>query len=138
MNEIFVDVQRIYWDQLDLLGVLHNAAYPALFERARTAFWRSLGIDGYQDKDLDFPYYVVRNEINYLMPLTSEQEIRVRVFVEKIGRTSLTFGHDIFDNAHNQVSVGSTTIVRIDPETKAPIPWSDNMRRMLAPYVKSI
>ena len=48
-------------------------------------------------------------------------EVRVRVWVEKLGRTSLTFGFRVLppdedaDYAH-----GTRTMVRVDPATKRP------------------
>ena len=51
----FVNQQRVYWDNLDLLGVLHNAHYILLFERARFAFWEHNGV-GPNVPGFDWPY----------------------------------------------------------------------------------
>src|SRR3982750_4437119 len=92
----FISRQKVFWDQLDFLGVLHNAAYVLLFERARTEFWRSLGISGYGDSGLDWPYFVARNEINYRKPVTSEEETTISVWISRLGTTSITFVHEVY------------------------------------------
>lgn len=132
----FVSVQRVYWDQLDLLGVLHNAAYLLLFERARTDFWRSLGIRGYGDEGLDWPYLVARNEVNYRSAIMGEQEVQVSVWVARIGDSSITFGHEIRRADGAVAADGSTVIVRIDAESQRPVRWTAQFRALVAPYLK--
>ena len=130
----FTSRQTVYWDMLDLMGILHNAAYPLLFERARTEFWRSLGYGGYGDPEFDWPYVVARNEVNYRVPIQKDEVIDVTVFVEAIGRTSLTMGHEVL-RADGVISAdGRTVIVRIDPDTNEPIPWTDELRQKLQQY----
>lgn len=132
----FVSTQRVYWDQLDLLGVLHNGAYLLLFERARTDFWRSLGIQGYGDERMDWPYMVARNEVNYRAPIMSEQNAQVSVWVSKLGASSLTFSHEIRREDGALAADGHAVIVRIDATTQRPTRWTDSFRALVAPYVK--
>jgi len=134
----YISRQRVFWDQLDFLGVLHNAAYILLFERARTDFWRSLGINGYGEEGLDWPYFVVRNEINYRLPITAEEEITVSVWVLSLGASSITFSHQV-SRADGQLSAdGETVIVRVDAETQRPTPWSESFRKLVAQYTSPI
>ncbi len=59
----------------------------------------------------------------------------MRVWIEKLGRTSLTFGGRILamdqDLDHAR---GSRTIVRVDPVTFKPVAWSDGFVERLAPW----
>ena len=134
-GEPFISKQRVHFDMLDLMHVVHNAAYLLLFERARTDFWRSLGL-GYGSKELDWPYLVVRNEINYRSPITVDQEVQVTVAVTKIGRTSITFAHEVYDENGVLSADGSTVIVRIDSETRRSIPWTDRFREIVSPIMR--
>jgi acyl-CoA thioester hydrolase len=131
----FISRQTIYWDMLDLMGILHNAAYPLLLERARTEFWRSLGYGGYGDPAFDWPYMVARNEVNYRAAIQRDEEIEVTVFVEAIGRTSMTIGHEVFRGDGTLSADGRTVLVRIDPSTNRPIPWTDSLRQKLQDYL---
>lgn len=129
----FVSRQRIYFDMLDPLGVMHNSRYLLLFERARFDLWRAndlhIGAEG-----LDWPYYVVRNEVNYHAPITRLQEVRVEVIVERLGSSSVTLAHQVFDDAGVCVADGKTVLVRVDPETSRSTPWSDAFRVLLSRY----
>lgn len=133
----FVSRQRVYWDMLDLLGVLHNAAYILLFERARTDFWRSLGIAGYGGEGMDWPYLVARNEVNYRAAIRAEQEVAVYVWVAALGTSSLTFGHEVHAEDGALVADGRTVLVRIDVETRRPTPWSSRFRALLEPHIRA-
>lgn len=129
----FVSRQRIYFDMLDSLGVMHNSRYLLLFERARFDLWHANGL-ALGAEGLDFPYYVVRNEINYRAPITRLQEVTVEVIVEHLGTTSVILAHQVFDETGICVADGKTVLVRVDPETQRPTAWSEGFRALLSRY----
>ncbi len=131
----FISKQRIYFDMIDQMRTLHNAAYLLVFERARTDLWRHLGV-GYGAAELDWPYLVARNEINYRLPIETDCEAPVKVWVEKIGRSSITFGHEVYTDSGALAADGQTVIVRIDPETRKSREWSDHFRDMVKPFMR--
>lgn len=132
----FVSRQRVYFDMLDLMGMLHNVAYLLLFERARTDYWRSTGV-AYGEEGFDWPYVVARNEIDYRASIHTECEVDVSVAVEAIGRTSITFVHTISMLDGAPAARGRCVIVRIDPVSGTPIPWTNAFRRIVAPITVS-
>ena len=125
----FISTQFVHFDLVDLLGVVHNAQYFFLFERARTDWIQSHGL-WYGSPEFDWPYYVVRNEIDYLAPIFGGVEIDVSVQIDKIGRTSATFHHLIATPDGQKAAEGRTIVVRVDPDSKIPIPWTDRFRRL--------
>ena len=130
-------VHGVYFDDLDAFQILHNARYLLLFEHAIGSFWRHLGWAG----ALDFnsnpdQYHLVRaNSIEYLRPVVGTGDVRVRVWVEKLGRTSLTFGLRVMPLDQDiEHATGRRVIVRVDPDSKAPTEWSESFRAAIAPY----
>ncbi|MDE2126235.1 MAG: acyl-CoA thioesterase [Armatimonadetes bacterium] len=134
-SHVFVSTQRVYFDMLDLLETLHNARFLLLFERARTDFWREVG-GGRAAHDFDWPYLVARNEIDYRVPITTEQDVQVTVTIERIGRSSLTFAHSVILADERVSASGKTVIVRVDASHFHPVPWSEGFRNMLAAWVQ--
>jgi acyl-CoA thioester hydrolase len=118
---------------LDMLGVLHNARYLLLFERARFELWQASGLE-IGSPGLDWPYYVVRNEINYRAPITRIQEVTVTLRVAELGRSSVTLAHEVLQDDGTLAADGQTTLVRVDPQTGRSTPWSDSFRALLAAY----
>src|SRR5258706_11672405 len=95
----FLSRQRAYFDMMDPAGTVHNAVFLCFFERARTDFWQSLGM-GYSAENLfDYPFLVARNEVNYRIAIRSDQKITVTVAVSNLGRTSVTFAHEVFEES---------------------------------------
>lgn len=132
-------IHGVYFDDLDALQILHNARYVVLFERTIGSFWtRAMGWSGALDEKNPDRFHLVRtNSIEYLRPVTGIGEVRVRVWVEHLGRTSLTFGFRILpldeDVDHAR---GTRVVVCVDDATRRPAPWSDTFRARIAPFLK--
>ncbi len=137
MNRFFEQVKGVYFDDLDPFHILHNARYLVLFERTLGAFWADLGAAGFNDDEHPDRFHFVRaNHISYESPVSGVGNVRVRVWVDKLGRTSLTFGFKIMPMYEDSVHAeGSRTVVCVDPKTKRPRPWSDAFREVLAPWL---
>ncbi len=136
MSRFFEQVFGIYFDDLDPFHILHNARYLLLFERALGAFWMELGFGSFQD-DPDQFHLVARNEVDYVTPVRGVCKVRVRVWIDRIGETSLTVGFQMMpldeDSDHAR---GKRTIVRVDPANMRPTPWGASFRTALEPYLR--
>lgn len=130
-------VHGVYFDDLDPFGVLHNARYVLLFERTLGSFWMHMGLGQFQDRADRF-HFVRANTIEYLSPVMGAGQVRVRVQVQRLGDSSLTFGFKVLpldeDREHAR---GTRTVVRVDPETWRPTPWTAEFRQVLAPWLPS-
>ena len=132
-------IHGVYFDDLDGFQILHNARYLLLFERTIGAFWQRLGFTGNfaSDSNPDQFHLVRSNHIEYLRPVEGVGEVRVRIWIEKLGCSSLTFGFRVLPMEEDiDFSVGTRTIVRVDPRTRKSTPWSEDFRKRVAPYVK--
>lgn len=131
-------IHGVYFDDLDALQILHNARYLLLFERTIGSFWMRLGWGGLDEAHNPDRYHLVRtNHIEYLRPVTGIGDVRVRIWVEKIGRSSLTFGFRLLPLDEDlDFALGSRVIVCVDPKTRKPTPWSDELRSQIAPYLR--
>ena len=135
MSKFHEQVMGVYFDDLDPYRILHNARYLLLFERTLGSFWRDVGFGDFQRADDSF-HLVRTNKIEYLAPVRGVGDIRVRVDVQRLGRTSLTFGFRLMPlDEDRDYARGSRTIVRVDPESWRPVPWTEAFREQLAPWV---
>ncbi|MEZ4317807.1 MAG: thioesterase family protein [Myxococcota bacterium] len=130
-------VMGVYFDDLDPFHILHNARYLLLFERTLGSFWRVLGLGGMQDPASPDRFHLVKtNQIEYLAPVKGEQEVRVRVWIERLGRSSLTFGFRLMPmDEDRDCARGFRTVVRVEPDTFRPTPWTDELRERLSVWV---
>jgi acyl-CoA thioester hydrolase len=132
-------IHGVYFDDLDALQILHNSRYLLLFERTIGSFWMRLGWRGPGNGDDPNRHQLVRaNHVEYNRPVSGIGEVRVRIWIEHLGRTSLTFGFRMLPMDEDvDYATGSRVMVCVDPVTKRPTPWSDEFRRMLAPFLKN-
>ena len=137
MSRFHEQVMGVYFDDLDPYRILHNARYLLLFERTLGSFWAELGMGALQDEAQPDNFHFVRaNQIDYLSPVRGVGKVRVRVWIDKLGRTSLTFGFRLMPMDSDEVhATGARTIVRIDPETQRPVPWTDAFREHVGPWL---
>jgi acyl-CoA thioester hydrolase len=137
MSKFHEQVMGVYFDDLDPYRILHNARYLLLFERTLGSFWRDVGFGDFQREDDNF-HLVRTNTIEYLAPVRGVGDIRVRVDVQRLGKTSLTFGFRLMPlDEDRDYARGSRTIVRVDPKSWRPVPWTESFREQLAPWVRS-
>jgi acyl-CoA thioester hydrolase len=132
-------IHGVYFDDLDALQILHNARYVLLFERTIGSFWtRAMGWSGMLGLSNPDRFHLVRtNAIEYLRPVTGIGEVRVRVWVEKLGSSSLTFGFRILPMDEDvDYARGTRVIVCVDQESRRPAPWSPEFRERVAPYIR--
>ena len=127
----------IYFDDLDAFQILHNARYLLLIERTIGDFWRVMGWGGpLKARRHPDQYHLVRvNHFEYHRAVHDVGEVRVRVWIRRMGRTSLTFAFRLLPRDEDtDFATGYRVLVRVDPDSRAPVPWSDEFRERLAPY----
>lgn len=127
----------VYFDDLDAFQILHNSRYLLLFERTIGAFWEKMGWGGVlaAQRNPDQFHLVRANTMEYLRPIDTTGPVRVRIWVEKLGRTSLTFGLRVLAMDQDlDYARGTRVLVRVDPASRQPVPWSAPFREALAPF----
>lgn len=131
-------VQRVYFDDLDALNILHNVRYVLFMERARSELFRALG-HRWEDPatvNPDRVNVVAENTIRYLRPVRGEGDVCVLVRPTHLGTSSLVLDSRVCSLDCREVySEGTTRLVRLDGETYRPAPWSDGLRALVAPLV---
>ncbi|MFI1707080.1 acyl-CoA thioesterase [Streptomyces griseoruber] len=121
----------VHFDDLDALGMLHNARYPLLVERAWTEFWEANGVrfEGDWASAGDACNVVKELLIGYDAPVTRTGTYAVHLWLERLGATGLTYGFR-FCSADGGATYarGTRVLVRLDAATLRPTPWSEGFR----------
>ncbi|MEV5932900.1 acyl-CoA thioesterase [Streptomyces sp. NPDC093250] len=121
----------VHFDDLDALGLLHNARYPLLVERAWTELWHDNGVrfEGDWAAAGDACNAVKELRVTYEAPVTRPGTYAVHLWLDRLGTTGLTYGFR-FCSADGAVTYarGSRVLVRLDAGTLRPAPWSEAFR----------
>jgi YbgC/YbaW family acyl-CoA thioester hydrolase len=108
-----IERTRVAWIDTDAGGRIHFTAVFRWVEAAETALMRRLGLtEGWGN----YPRRHV--EADYLKVLVFEDEVEVRLRVERVGRTSITYAWEIAMDGESYVR-GSHTVVHVDDEGRA-------------------
>ena len=128
-----VEPVTVHFDDLDAMGIVHNARYAVLLERALSGYWAPLGFtftDG-RPTSPDVIHAVREFTITYQAPIRGTGPVDVHFWAERVGETSAVYGFRFVtgDVVHAE---GRRTIVKLDPATLRPAPWSDAGRAAFA------
>jgi acyl-CoA thioester hydrolase len=92
MSYEFQITRRVEFFETDLAGIMHFSNFFRFMEAAEHAFFRSLGFSvtrSHNGLALCLPR--VHAECDYAVPLCFDDEVQVRLLVERKGRRSLTY-----------------------------------------------
>ena len=82
---------RVYWEDTDAGGIVFYANYLKFFERSRTEWLRSLGIEQQSLKDSTGCLFVVtETTLRYHRPARLDDELIVTTSMIETGRASMT------------------------------------------------
>lgn len=118
---------------LDWLGHVNNTAFPVFFQEARVAVqdgWRG----GLRHDEADT--VMARLEVDHVAQLHLRDEpVVVDTVVERFGRTSFTYLHEVRDPESGVVFArGRSVMVLLDRESGRPMPLLPSLREHLAQF----
>lgn len=122
---------RLY--DTDAAGILFFANQFRLVEEAYEAFLEEHGIfigDFLRDSDYLVP--IVHADTDFLHPLRPGDEIRIEIDVLKLGDTSFTLGHRIFNEEETLCGKGATVHVCVSAADFTRISVPGNIREILS------
>jgi len=86
----FRHATRVYWEDTDAGGIVYYANYLKFFERARTEWLRSLGVQQQQMRERDGTMFIVsQTALQYHRPARLDDLLEVTVEVRHAARASL-------------------------------------------------
>jgi acyl-CoA thioester hydrolase len=82
---------RVYWEDTDAGGIVFYANYLKFFERARTEWLRSLGVEQHALRTQTGGMFVVsETQVKYHRPALLDDVLRVTAHLTQSGKASLT------------------------------------------------
>ena len=82
---------RVYWEDTDAGGIVYYANYLKFFERARTEWLRSLGLEQQALRVQTGAMFVVSEaSVKYHLPARLDDQLLVTASIREMGRSSFT------------------------------------------------
>jgi len=117
---------RVYYEDTDTGGVVFYANYLKFFERARTEWLRAAGIGQQSLAETASVMFVVRRTaVDYHAPAKLDDELKLTVVVEKLGRASVEFRQEAWRLGAGEPRLLASGVIKVgcvDTETFRPSP----------------
>ena len=118
---------RVYWEDTDAGGIVFYANYLKFFERARTEWLRSLGLEQQRLREQGAGMFVVtHSDLRYLRPARLDDLLSVTARLLGASRASLTIEQQVLgspgatDTAPTLVCEGRIRVGWVDPDRLRP------------------
>jgi acyl-CoA thioester hydrolase len=127
MPRAFVWQVRVYWEDTDAGGVVYHARYLNFFERARTEWLRSQGIEQARLSKQDNRVFAIRRmEIDFLNAARLDDELDVSVHSVRRHRARLEFEQHMVRRSDGKVlSRATVTAVCLEADSFKPARMPD-------------
>lgn len=133
----YIIEERVRWGDVDAASIIFYGAYIRFFEFAETELFRTV----------DLPYSVMFDELDIWLPRVHlecnfrnaaklDDLLEVRVWVGRIGKTSLRLNFEVQRKGEDIIVADAHFIlVAVRRETFETVSIPDELKRRLAPYV---
>ncbi len=126
------DYDKLRYGDLDTLGHVNNVVFATLFSTGRTGLFGLPDIDAWNRADVTF--VIARLELDYHAELRWPGTVESGTGIKSIGKSSIALFQALYQ-AQNCVATAHTVMVQVSAKTHRPVPISDTMRALLAPYM---
>jgi acyl-CoA thioester hydrolase len=121
----------VHFDDLDAMGIVHNARYAVILERALSAYWSRHGFSFVNGRvtQPDVFHAVAEYAISYHTPVRGTGPIGVHFWIERLGESSATYCFRVLSADGATVHAeGRRVNIKMDPLTLRPTPWTERAR----------
>ena len=105
---------RVYYEDTDTGGVVFYANYIKFFERARTEWLRAAGVSQHALAQTHGVMFVVKSTaVDYHAPAKLDDELKLTVVVERLGRASVQFLQEAWRTSGNEAKLLATAQIKV-------------------------
>ena len=117
---------RVYWEDTDAGGIVFYANYLKFFERSRTEWLRSLGVEQQRLRESTGGMFVVaETSIRYHRPARLDDELIVTASLIEQGRASLIIGQQALLKSERDAKTSPSQPSSLLCEGRIKIGWVD-------------
>ena len=127
MSSVFNWPVRVYYEDTDAGGIVFYANYLKFFERARTEWLRSLGVQQQALLDTDNTAFVVKSvTLDYHASARLDDQLTIQTSVARLGRASVQFLQQAW-RGDTLLNTAAVTVCCVDIATMRPRPLPDHV-----------
>lgn len=122
---------RVRYGETDQMGYMYYGNYAEFYEVGRVEMLRSLGMTYRSMEDSGIIMPVLELRCKYIKPALYDQEITVRVILDKMPAYRIHFHYELYNEETELINTGETTLAFVDTKRSRPcLPPDDFMGRL--------
>ena len=125
---------RVRYADTDQMGYMYYGNYAEFYEVGRVEMLRSLGLTYKSMEESGIIMPVTELKCKYIKPALYDEEITVKVFIDKMPSLRIHFRYELFNEEDELINLGETTLVFINQERKKPCQPSNEFLEKLREY----
>jgi len=125
---------RVRYGETDQMGYMYYGNYAEFYEVGRVEMLRSLGLtySGMEQSGIMMP--VLELKCKYLKPALYDEEITVKVIMDKMPGIKILFRYELFNEKNELINLGETLLVFVNMANNRPCLPSDEFLNKLKPF----
>ena len=125
---------RVRYGETDQMGYMYYGNYAQFYEVGRVELLRSLGMtyESMEASGIKMP--VLELKCKYIKPALYDQEITVKVIIEKMPGIRIHFNYELYNEQEELINIGETTLVFVDMVKNKPCLPSEEFLNKVKPF----
>jgi len=125
---------RVRYGETDQMGYMYYGNYAEFYEVGRVEMLRSLGMTykGMEASGIMMP--VLELKCKYLKPARYDEEIRIRVIMDKMPGVKIHFRYELYNEQEELINTGETLLVFVNMQTNRPCMAPADFIHRLKPF----
>jgi len=122
---------RVRYGETDQMGYMYYGNYAEFYEVGRVEMLRSLGLtySGMEASGIMMP--VLEMKSKYLKPALYDEEITVKVIMDKMPGVKIHFRYEFFNEKQELIHIGETLLVFVNMANNRPcLPAADFLNKL--------
>ena len=112
---------KVYYKDVDQMGVVYYARYYEYFEAARTELLQSIDIDVTAVEDDGYFMPVVTSHCDYKISATFEDILLVETFINELPKATMRIDYEIYKNKNSDLLVSGYTTHAFTDKSGKPV-----------------
>jgi len=99
---------RVYYRDVDQMGIVYYTRYLEYFEAARTELLRSIGLDVLTVEKMGYFLPVISCHCDYKKPAKFDNELSIITKIYELPRSSMKIDYEVYNSEKNLLVTGYT------------------------------
>jgi acyl-CoA thioester hydrolase len=125
---------RVRYGETDQMGYMYYGNYAQFYEVGRVELLRSLGMTYESMEASGIMMPVLELKCKYIKPALYDQEITVKVIIEKMPGIRIHFNYELYNEQEELINIGETTLVFVDMAKNKPCLPSEEFLNKVKPF----